>query len=183
MDNPLIELNPLLARLFSVRQSEGARRVVRKALAYDGVDPWAMLADVLSLLVREVVVTGPTWNSLVNDLEIQKIDTGFLTTGQEAVTIADITLVADEEEPALVLVIRFACIILIRRRVGAIRDAASDDHGVVIFEISTGPHLANVRPKWASIVLFHWMEVEIVRPMVFAFALLVVVRAQINGCA
>jgi len=64
MDDPVVELDARLAGLVPVRQSEGARRVVGEALAYDGVEARAVLADVLGLLVGEVVVAGPAWRSL-----------------------------------------------------------------------------------------------------------------------
>ena len=64
MDDPVVELDARLAGLVPVRQPEGARRVVGEALAYDGVEARAVLADVLGLLVGEVVVAGPAWRSL-----------------------------------------------------------------------------------------------------------------------
>lgn len=79
------------------------------------------------------------------------------------------------------LVAGFARGLLLGRHLAAVRDAAADDDGVVVFEIPAGPHLADVRPEWALVVFVGWVEVEVVRPVVLAFAFLIVVRAHING--
>lgn len=108
---------------------------------------------------------------------------GVLTGGQETVAHADVALVAHEDEPALVLVLvaGFARGLLLGRHVAAVRDAAADDDGVVVVEIPAWPHLADVRPERALFVLVDGVEVEVVRPVVLAFAFLVVVRAHVNG--
>ena len=79
------------------------------------------------------------------------------------------------------LVAGFARRLLLGRHIAAVRDAAADDDGVVVVEIPAGPHLADVRPERALVVLVDGVEVEVVRPVVLAFAFLVVVRAHING--
>lgn len=84
-----------------------------------------------------------------------------LTGRQEVKAIADVALVASEQQPAVLLRLLLQSLRL--RYFWAVRDAASNDHCVVVAKVRPGPHLPRVRGERASIVLVARLVVEIVR--------------------
>jgi hypothetical protein len=59
MNDPAVQIHVVLGRVFAVRQTDGARRVVGEPLSNNGIDTGAALTDELVLAAREVVVAGP----------------------------------------------------------------------------------------------------------------------------
>jgi hypothetical protein len=65
VNDPALQIHVILGRVLAVGQTDGARRVVVEPLSHDGVDAGAALADELVLAAREVVVTGPACNCVL----------------------------------------------------------------------------------------------------------------------
>jgi hypothetical protein len=102
-----------------------------------------------------------------------------LTGSQEIESIAQIALVASKEKSTIFgrLLHGFLCL----ADLGSVRDAAADDHSVVVFEIGSGPHLASVGSEWTLVVLLAGLVVEVVG--VVQRVVIVVVWVLVNGCS
>lgn len=128
-------------------------------LTHDGINTRAVLTNEVRLAVGEVVVASPAG-------------------GQEVEAIADVTLVAHEHEPALILEIGLLCDPFLISDFLSVGDAAADDNRVVVVKVAARPHLPDVSCEGALVVLVGGVEVKVVGSE--KACIFVVVRVLVN---